>query len=64
MEAFIIQFLKFCFKTASLEMSILKRVCSLGFMWDFRNSRKGSKIGLVRVFCLKESLLFIVEMYI
>lgn len=34
MEAFIIQILKFCFKAASLGMSVLKQVYSLGFMLD------------------------------
>lgn len=34
MEAFVIQTLKFIFKAVSLEMSVLKQVCSLGLMLD------------------------------
>lgn len=34
MEAFVTQILKLIFKAISLEMSVLKQVCSLGFILD------------------------------
>lgn len=34
MEAFIIQFSKFSFKAASLEMSVVEQVCTSGFPLD------------------------------